>query len=149
MKHTVPVLRILAFGALAFGALPFGTGCVHRPSVSAATFEGPAARVVELPVSPGPGANRQVNMVVDEPSLRLATIVLREGTTLPEHRSPVAVTIQALAGSGSVIAEGVHHPIDVSHAVVLAPNVPHAVHPESDELVLLVHHAGLSPEAVQ
>ena len=149
MKPTTP----FAVRALASGALALGMGCAHPASTSSAgtaAFEGPTARVVELPVPPTAGPNRQANVVVDEPSLRLATITLRAGTTLPEHRSPRVVTIQALAGSGAVIVDGARYPVDAAHAVVLAPNAPHSVQPDDDEaLVLLVHHAGLAPEGGQ
>lgn len=67
--------------------------------------------------------------------------VLRGGTVLPTHRSAVHVTIMALEGSGTVVAGSERLRLDSTHAVVLAPNVPHAVEPDSGmDLVLLVHH---------
>lgn len=80
--------------------------------------------------------------------MKLVTIVLRKGTVLPEHRSPVPVTIQALQGAGTVTAGAERFRIDSTHAVVLAPNVPHAVEPDAGtDLVLLVHHLGRGEEA--
>jgi quercetin dioxygenase-like cupin family protein len=102
---------------------------------------------VEFPVPPGAGEPREVRTVVDEPVMKLVTIVLRRGTVLPEHHSPVPVTIQALEGSGTVVAGAARLRIDRAHAVVLAERVPHAVEPDAGtDLVLLVHHHGRGEE---
>lgn len=108
-------------------------------------FGGPAVRGIEFPVPPGAGEPREVRVLVDEPPMKLVTIVLRGGTVLPEHHSAVPVTIQALEGGGTVITGKKRLRIDRSHAVVLAENVPHAVEPDAEtDLVLLVHHHGRS-----
>lgn len=117
------------------------------PHHNTAALGGPASRVVELPGVPGPGEPRQVQVLVDEPALKLASIVLRAGTVLPSHHSAVPVTIVALHGSGTVVAGAERLRLDVTHAVVLAPNVPHAVEPDpGTDLVLLVHHLGRGKE---
>ena len=59
---------------------------------------------------------REVRVLVDEPSLKLVTIVLRHGTALPAHRADVPVTIQALEGAGTVVAGGERLAIDRAHA---------------------------------
>jgi quercetin dioxygenase-like cupin family protein len=113
----------------------------------APTLGGPAARGVELPAVPGTGEPREVHVLVDEPVLELVTIALRGGTVLPEHHSAVPVTITAVAGSGTVIAGEERFRLDATHAVVLAPKVPHAVEPDAGtDLVLLVHHLGRAAE---
>ena len=125
-------------------------GCATQPPAShhMPALAGPTARVVELPVPAGPGEPREVHVLVDEPALKLATIVLRRGTVLPVHQSPVPVTIQALQGAGTVTTGSERFRIDPAHGVVLAPNVPHAVEPDAQtDLVLLVHHLGRGEEA--
>jgi quercetin dioxygenase-like cupin family protein len=90
---------------------------------------------------------REVRVLVDEPALKLVSIVLRGGTVLPTHHSAVPVTIMALQGSGTVVTDSERLRLDSTHAVVLAPNVPHAVEPDSGaDLVLLVHHLGRGEE---
>ena len=107
----------------------------------------PSARIVEFPAAGAAGDPREVHVLVDEPSLKLVTILLREGTVLPEHRSEVPVTIVALRGSGTVLAGTERLRLDATHAVALAPNVPHSVEPEGKtELLLLVHHLGHGKE---
>lgn len=115
-----------------------------RPApVAPAALGGPASRVVELPPTPGAGEPREVRVLIDEPALKLATIVLRPGATLPEHRTSVPVTITALQGSGVVVVGGERLRVDAGHAVVLRPSVAHAVEPDDGSaLVLLVHHLG-------
>jgi len=134
--------------ALAVAALALG-GCAPLPVTThdSPALGGARARVVELPAAPGAGQPRDVRVLVDEPALKLATIVLRQGTLLPEHHSPVPVTIQALQGAGTVTAGADRFRVDATHAVVLAPHVPHAVLPDpGTDLVLLVHHLGRGEE---
>ena len=117
------------------------------PEGPAPRLGGPSVRGVEFPVPPGTGEPREVRVLVDEPPMKLVTIVLRRGTVLPEHHSAVPVTIQALEGSGTVIAGKERLRIDRAHAVVLAENVPHTVKPDGEtDLVLLVHHHGRGEE---
>jgi len=130
---------MFAVAALALG------GCAAQPTAAPPTppIGGPAARAVELPAVAGPGEPREVRVLVDEPALKLVTIILRQGTALPEHHSPVPVVIQALQGAGTVTAGSEHFRVDPAHAVLLAPNVPHAVAPDDGtDLVLLVQHLG-------
>lgn len=141
MKRLV-LLSILPAG-LALGACATGSAAPHH----VATLGGPTIRVVDLPDPPGEGQPREVRVLVDEPVLKLATIVLRRGTILPEHHSAVPVTITALSGSGTVVTGSERLRLDAGHAIVLAPNVPHAVEPdEGTDLVLLVHHLGRAEE---
>lgn len=133
------LLPMFTFAALALGA------CAAQPATAPPTppIGGPAARVVELPATAGSGDPREVRVLVDEPALKLVTIILRQGTTLPEHHSRVPVVIQALQGAGTVTAGTEQLRVDAAHAVLLAPNVPHAVAPDDGtDLVLLVQHLG-------
>lgn len=128
-------------------AVPVPAAATPAPAAESGGVVVPAARVVELPARPGPGNPRDVAMLVDIPGLKLATIVLRRGTLLPTHQSERAVTIVALQGAGTVTAGTESLRIDATHAVVLAPNQPHAVQPDAGtDLVLLVHHVGAQTE---
>ena len=140
--------RLILTTTFAVAALSLG-GCATQSAAQhhAATLGGPASRVVELPGTPSAGEPREVRVLVDEPALKLASIVLRGGTVLPTHHSEVPVTIMALQGSGTVVAGAERLRLDPTHAVVLAPNVPHAVEPDTgSDLVLLVHHLGRGEE---
>lgn len=124
-------------------------GCATQSGARAhvATLGGAQTRVVELPGPAEEGPPRQVSVLVDEPALKLASIVLRGGTVLPAHSADVPVTIMALEGSGTVVVGEERHRLDRTHAVVLGPDVMHAVEPDPDtDLVLLVHHLGRPQE---
>lgn len=143
MKHS----RLSTLVAAAALALTGGCATESAAHHHAPALAGPAARVVELPGPSGAGQPRELRMLVDEPALRLASIVLRAGTVLPEHHSAVPVTIVAVQGSGEVVLGSERLRIDATHAVVLAANVPHAVEPDTGtDLVLLVHHLGQGEE---
>ncbi len=158
--RSVTILTILA-AALA--------GCASQPNAQTPAAQAPAehaehaehaahaaapqtsnapAQVVALPAAPGPGEPREVASLVNQPTLKLVSIVLRAGTVLPEHQSAVPVTIVALRGAGTVVADGKRLRLDATHAVVLEPSVAHAVEPDAGtDLVLLVHHLGQHDEA--
>ncbi len=145
MKHCT-LVPIVAVAALTLG------GCATQSAVAhdAPTLGGPIARTVEFPASAGPGQPREVRVLVDEPALKLAIVVLRQGTVLPDHSAPVPVTIQALQGTGTVTAADKRFRIDPAHAVVLGPNVAHTVEPDAGtDLVLLLHYLGRGEEAPQ
>jgi quercetin dioxygenase-like cupin family protein len=133
--------RLILISTFAFAALSLGCATQSAAQQNAAPLSGPPSRIVEFPTATSAGEPREIRVLVDEPALKLASIVLRGGTVLPTHHSDVPVTIMALRGSGTVVAESKRLRLDPAHAVVLAPNVPHAVEPDAGtDLVLLVHH---------
>lgn len=139
--NLVPIVAVVA---LALGGCATQSAAAH----DAPTLGGPPARIVEFPVAVGTGEPREVRFLVDESVLKLATIVLRQGTVLAEHHAPVPVTIQALQGTGTVTAAGERFRIDREHALVLGPNVAHTVYPDAGtDVVLLVHYLGRGEEA--
>ncbi len=99
--------------------------------------------VFDLPSAGGSDLPKEAKIVVDAPAAKIATIVLRRGTVMPEHASPVAVTIVALSGAGTVVIGDQRLRFDATHGVLLAPAVSHSVEPDAGtDLVLLVHHLG-------
>lgn len=127
------------------------SGCAHHGhdgshgsgEAPAAVATGPA-RTLTLP-SVGQGTEpRETKLVLKEPGLTVAAIVLRKGTVLPEHHSMALVTIQALEGRGTVVMKGGERlPLGPGQLVFVPPGAPHAVEPaEGGDLVLVVTHAG-------
>lgn len=134
--------------AVAFASAGLSLGGCAAPAAQhhhGAAPVGPTTRTVELPASAGAGEPREVSVLVDQPTLKLATIVLRGGTVLPAHQTEVPVTIVVLQGSGTLVVGAERTRVDATHAAVLAPNVSHAVEPDAGtDLILLVHHLGSS-----
>lgn len=154
-------LALTASGALAAGgcataaASPSSTDHAHHDAAhdahhaAPAADVGPPARIVDL--TPPTGTTpKEMKLLVDTPALKLASLTLRGGTILPDHDGDVPVMIVAQRGKGVVVANGERLPIDVDHAVFLAPKVRHAVEPEpGTDLVLLVYHLGQGQERHQ
>lgn len=142
-------MKSLTLASLMIGLVLASAGCAAQAPSShgIAAVAGPPSRVLALPGTPGEGEPRELRKLVDEPVLQLASIVLRAGTVLPTHHSEVPVTIVALEGSGTVVVGAERLRLDRTHAVFLAPKVPHAVEPDTGtDLVLLVHHFGRGKE---
>ncbi len=143
MKPTSLLIVATVVAGLALGGCATQGAARPTPRPSA----GFATRAVDLPAAQAPGPPREVRVLVDEPALKLASIVLRNGTPLPTHHSDVPVTIVALSGRGVVVAGAERLPLDPTHAVALAAGAPHAVEPDAGgDLVLLVHHLGRGEE---
>ena len=99
------------------------------------------AHAVALPLPIGAGAPKEAKELLDTPFVKLASITLRGGTVLPDHSAPVAVTIQALAGSGVVQFGDQQEKIAPGQMVLLAPGTVHSVIPDGKgDLVVLVHY---------
>jgi len=119
----------------------------HPEPVPSPTAEVPRSRVIELPTNVGPGQPKEARVLMNEAPLKLATIILRGGTVMPDHAAPVPVTIFALAGAGVITVGDERLPVDAGHAVFLGPDVVHAVVPNPGaDLVLVVHHLGKGAE---
>lgn len=119
----------------------------HPEPAPAPTAEVPRSRVIELPANVGPGQPKEARVLMNEAPLKLATIILRGGTVMPDHAAPVPVTIFALAGAGVITVGDERLPVDAGHAVFLGPDVVHAVIPNpGTDLVLVVHHLGQGAE---
>lgn len=114
---------------------------------AAATPPAPGGiHVVAVPAATPEGKDKDVEMLLDTPHLKLARITLRHGTVLEEHSAPMPVTIQVLRGSGTIQFKDRTEKISPDRMVVLAPDVAHAVTPDAGtDLELLIHHLKATP----
>lgn len=95
------------------------------------------ALALSPPLEPKP----QVELLLDEPSVKVVRITLAPGATLPAHTTPVHATVAALSGTGTVIIDKAQHPLTTHGAVFLPKGIPHAVvNAGPTPLVLLVQH---------
>ncbi len=118
------------------------------------TLAAPAAACpthsVPLPAAGTKGPPLEVRVLLDTPFTKLVSITLRDGTKLPEHTAPHAVTIQALRGRGVVVSGATRDPLGPDAMVLLGPGTAHEVTPAGkDELVLLVTHLLTPGEAAK
>ena len=82
--------------------------------------------------------HRQASLAHRGP-LRLVLFALEAGATLPEHRAPGHVVLHCLRGRLEIEAAGARQQLGAGEALLLDPEVPHAVAAleESDLLLTL------------
>lgn len=98
-------------------------------------------QLVQLPTDVGEGKAKEVNVLLDQEHLKLATITLRNGTALPIHSAPVPATIQVLEGEGIIHVAGKPLAVSQGSIVVLAAGEEHDVVPKDDgDISVLVHY---------
>ncbi len=84
------------------------------------------ARTLFAEPHPAKSGHRQAGLIHRGP-LRLVLFAFDAGGTLPEHRAPGHVVIHCLRGELTVQAAGEEHRLAGGAALVLDPDVPHAV----------------------
>jgi quercetin dioxygenase-like cupin family protein len=95
---------------------------------------------VKVPREAGKGPAKEVKVLLDTPFVKLVSLTLRGGQTLEEHAVATAITVQALAGSGTVTTAGKAEKIGPGDMLLIGPNAKHAVRPDKGkDLVLLLH----------
>lgn len=103
--------------------------------------------VIQLATPEGSGDGKEVTVLVDQDHLKLATIVLRKGTALPTHSTPVPATIQVLEGEGVIHVAGKPESVSTGSIVLLAAGQEHDVVPKSGtSMHLLVHYLRNAPD---
>jgi quercetin dioxygenase-like cupin family protein len=84
------------------------------------------ARALQAEPHPAKGGHRQAGLVHRGP-LRILLFAFEPGGRLPEHRAPGYVVIHCLRGELIIEASGTPHRLGAGEALVLDPDVPHAV----------------------
>ncbi len=138
--------RIESFHAVRWWvALTVTCSALAAPSASACPTHS-----VTVPTQAGPGQGKEVKELLDTPFVRLVSITLHNGTVLAEHSAPVAVTIQALSGSGVVRTGEKKERVAPGQMLLIGPNAVHEVTPDGkSDLVLLVHFLKMAPSAAE
>lgn len=127
--------------AAALLSLGFAACASTNPDLKEPTMDTPSSRLLTVPRSAGDGGKKDVTVLLDERHLKLATIALRDGTSLPPHRAPVPVTIHVLEGDGVIHAGGKPLAVTGGSLVSLAANEDHDVIPKAaSDMLLLVHY---------
>lgn len=90
-----------------------------------------AVRVNRLPLQTKiqDGKDRQVDLLFDGPRRRLIQITLRNGAVLSKHTAPVPITIQGIAGRGTLYCGEEREAVVLEPGVLvtLEPNVLHEI----------------------
>lgn len=85
--------------------------------------------VIPLLIDIAPGPDKQVVPLFTGPGRKLVQITLRNGATLEAHNAPVPITIQCVAGSGTltVSGQGPAVPLKPGVLVTIEPGIVHEI----------------------
>ncbi|HQX80411.1 MAG TPA: hypothetical protein PKW63_01580 [Vicinamibacterales bacterium] len=85
--------------------------------------------VIPLLIDIAPGPDKQVVSLFTGPGRKLVQITLRNGGTLAAHNAPVPITIQCVAGSGTLTVSGQGQPVPLTPGVLVTiePGVVHEI----------------------
>ena len=94
----------------------------------------------ELPAWTNEGPPREVQILAEDRHVKVAAVALRRGTPLPTHAVAEPVSIQVVEGRGALTAGSSTSEVGPKSVVLLDPEVPHAMTPTGDDLVVLLVH---------
>lgn len=104
----------------------------------------PAMKQVPLKTAIGEGKDQQVDMLFDGPRRKLMQITLRNRALLARHSVPVPITIQCVAGGGTLTAGEDRQSIALTPGtlVTIEPNVVHEIQASPSVSILLTRFTG-------
>ena len=90
------------------------------------------------------GKDRQVDILFEGPSRKLIQITLRNGAILASHTAPVPITIQGIAGKGTLFVGNEREAVALEPGalVTLEPNVVHEIQASPAVSILLTQFTG-------
>ena len=123
---TLRTIRGFLDYAFAFGAIRAITviGAQARPEPQPKIMQ-----VLQLQIAIGIGKDKQVNPLFDGPRRKLVQITLRNKAILDAHKASVPITIQCIAGYGSLTSEDAVETLELMPGVLVTiePNVSHEI----------------------
>ena len=93
---------------------------------------------IPLPTTIEPGADKQVTQLFTGPRRRIVQITLRNNAILAAHKAPVPITIQCIAGHGTL--QGIE--LSPGTLATLEPNEEHEVRANPAVSILLTQFTG-------
>jgi len=96
-------------------------------------------QVLQLQIAIGIGKDKQVDPLFDGPRRKLVQITLRNNAMLNAHKSAVPITIQCIAGGGTLTAGDAAESVGLTPGVLLTieANVSHEIRANSAVSILL------------
>lgn len=106
----------------------------------AQTAPGPGIHAIALPKASSGAKQVQKTTLLETPHLKLVSIVIPKGGTLPAHAATGQVSVHAISGTGELQMGDHKERLDAGHLIVLAPGAQHEVRAGAEgDLTLLVH----------
>lgn len=92
---------------------------------------------VALPITEIAADSIVSRTLVAEPALRVVLFGFAPGQELTEHKTPMAATIQIIAGEGTLVLGDETTPAQPGDLFYMQPNLPHSVKAETTLTMLL------------
>jgi quercetin dioxygenase-like cupin family protein len=117
-----------------------GMAAMHRQHPLPDAAPEKAMQVLSLQSTIGTGKDKQIEQLFDGPRRKLAQITLRNSAVLDSHKASVPITIQCVAGSGTLITGGAEAPVALAPGVLVTiePNVMHEIKAQPSVSILLI-----------
>lgn len=92
----------------------------------------------------GEGKDRQVDLLFESVRRKLIQITLRNGAILARHSAPVPITIQAVAGSGTLYIDEAREEVALlpGALVTIEPGIVHEIEAQPAVSILLTMFPG-------
>ncbi len=102
-------------------------------------------RILALQTIIGPGKDKQIEQLFAGPRRKLVQITLRNNAVLDAHKAAVPITIQCVAGRGTLTAGGASQTVELTPGVLvtLEPNLVHEIAAQPDVSILLTQFTEL------
>lgn len=112
--------------------------------LAASASFGDSMKRIPLQTTIPEGKDRQVDLLFEGPRRKLIQITLRNGAVLAKHTAPVPITIQGLAGKGTLFVGDEREAVALEPGVLvtLEPNVPHEIQASPAVSFLLTQFTG-------
>ena len=95
-------------------------------------------QILPLQTTIGTGKDKQIEVLFSGPQRKLVQITLRENAVLAAHKAAVPITIQCIAGSGTLTVETADKVMLQSGVLVtIEPNVIHEITAQPAVSILL------------
>jgi quercetin dioxygenase-like cupin family protein len=96
-------------------------------------------QILKLLTTIGAGNDKQVDKLFEGPHRKVIQITLRNNAVLAKHQAATPITIQCMAGKGSLPVEGVAEAVALTPGVLVTieANVGHEVRAEPEVSILV------------
>ena len=96
-------------------------------------------QVLTLRTTIGDGRDKQIEQIFAGPRRKLVQITLRNNAVLGAHKAAVPITIQCVAGRGTLTTGEARQTVELTPGVLvtLEPNLEHAIEAQPEVSILL------------
>ena len=101
--------------------------------------KGNRMKTLNLKTEIGEGSNKQVEVLFEGPRRKIVQITLRNNDVLESHKAAEPITIQCVAGKGTLTVGNENTSIELAPGVLLTiePNTVHEIHGQPAVSILL------------